>query len=80
VGPHFEIREDGIVDFVPASDLDAEGNNVKMLRNLQPALQRLIAELLNALTLGNAQNTPHFSPDSPYAWVRKGSGLPVEAP
>jgi Leucine-rich repeat (LRR) protein len=52
-GPHFAVREDGIIDFAPSGDLDQEGNNVARLRELHPLLLDLTRSLIEALGQGN---------------------------
>ena len=55
-GPHFVLRDDGVVDFAPPEALDREGNNIAHLRVLHPALRDLARALANALSGGNV---PH---------------------
>ena len=54
--PYFAVREDGIIDLALGSDLDAAGNNVTVLRQLQPRIVAIVKELVASLALGNA---PH---------------------
>lgn len=56
VGLHFEINDEGILDFVSPAELDREGNNVRRLRSLHQPLIEMIAALVEALAKGNA---PH---------------------
>jgi hypothetical protein len=53
VGPHFILRDDGILDFAPPSDIDEEGNNIARLRSLHPTLRELAREALELLARGN---------------------------
>jgi RelA/SpoT family protein/TGS domain-containing protein len=55
-GPHFAIRDDGIVDLAPASSLDSQGNNIDNLRALHPFVRQIAGELAQSLSRGN---TPH---------------------
>ena len=52
-GPHFEIREDGIIAFAPPAALDRQGNNIERLTKLHPAVRELAKDLVNALRQGN---------------------------
>lgn len=54
VGPYFALREDGVIDFAPATDLDTAGNNVALLRQLHPLLRESVGELIVSLSKGNA--------------------------
>jgi len=58
VGPHFQLGENGLLNFVPSSDLDEAGNNGKLLNDLQPVLQDLVQQLLAELGGGNS---PHHA-------------------
>ena len=44
-GPHFVMREDGVADFAPPEAIDAEGNNLVLLRAIHPQLRELARAL-----------------------------------
>jgi Bacterial RNA polymerase, alpha chain C terminal domain len=52
-GPHFELTETGVIDFVPPEALDRKGNNVSRLRELHPTLRDIARELAEAFGTGN---------------------------
>jgi hypothetical protein len=56
-GPHFEIGDDGIINFAPPSALDQQGNNIDRLNKMHPGLRDLSKILVQALSKGNV---PHI--------------------
>jgi Leucine-rich repeat (LRR) protein len=52
-GPHFEISDDGVINFAPPEALDREGNNVARLRRLHPSVRTLSANAVETLGQGN---------------------------
>jgi hypothetical protein len=52
-GPHFEIGENGVINFAPPQALDRQGNNVVRLAKLHPILLALSSDLVEALGHGN---------------------------
>lgn len=56
IGPHVEIKQDGVIGFALAESLDRDGNHVPQLRALHPDLRELARELGVDLSRGNA---PH---------------------
>ncbi|MBI5130442.1 MAG: hypothetical protein HZA66_13445 [Rhodopseudomonas palustris] len=52
-GPHFEISDNGIINFAPARALDRHGNNIVRLSKLHPILCTLTSNLVEALGHGN---------------------------
>jgi hypothetical protein len=58
VGPHFEIDETGLVTLAPPEALDQEGNHLRRLRSLHPALRDLSRELVQDVFSGNAPHGP----------------------
>ena len=65
-GPHFEIDEDGVINFAPPQALDRQGNNVVRLRKLHPILRTLSSDLVEALGRGNVAH--HFLRDRAEAY------------
>jgi hypothetical protein len=57
-GPHFEIRDDGVIAFAHPESLDRQGNNIARLKSLHPTLRSLSFGLLDALGKGNI---PHWA-------------------
>lgn len=53
VGPHFVIDGEGRIAPAPPDDLDREGNNLRLLRQLHPLLRALACDLLADLPGGN---------------------------
>jgi hypothetical protein len=52
-GPHFVLRDDGLIDFAPPESIDKYGNNIGRLRSLHPTLRELARHLGEALSRGN---------------------------
>jgi Leucine-rich repeat (LRR) protein len=52
-GPHFVVRDDGVLTFAPPEALDRQGNNVSQLRLLHPPLMELAQHLAAELSRGN---------------------------
>jgi hypothetical protein len=55
-GPHFQLRDDGVIDFAPPIAIDRRGNNIARLRALHPIMRDLARNLVRALGHGNV---PH---------------------
>jgi Leucine-rich repeat (LRR) protein len=56
-GPHFEVRDDGVITFAHPESLDRQGNNIARLKSLHPTLRTLSSGLADALGKGNI---PHW--------------------
>ncbi len=52
-GPHVILDEEGRLAPAPPEDLDREGNNLRLLRQLHPLLRDLARELVADLSAGN---------------------------
>ena len=53
-GPHAELGPDGRIRAAPATDFDADGNNIRRIRQLLPPVRQAAEDLANALVGTNA--------------------------
>lgn len=56
IGPHIELKPEGIIDFAPSEALDNNGNYLPVLQAYHPDLRELAQALVHSLSRGNA---PH---------------------
>jgi phosphohistidine swiveling domain-containing protein len=69
-GPHFMLRDDGVVDFAPPAAIDSLGNNIPHLRALHPLMRDLARNLVETLGHGNVpHSTLHERAQSYFALI-----------